>query len=214
MATETTERAAPRRSRGTKLLRWLYGSGLFAIGACLGVVIGSVSETPRLLLERLRGPVETIDVSAPASEVGELEPAAPPLERFGELQEGTPPAPPSKPPVENVAPVPELPPAPVAAAPPAAKPAEAPKPQPPAPAMPAPSASSRPVVQVASHVDRKPADELVAKLRAGGFDAYVSRPSAKSGRFRVRVRPAGGESPSELAKRLKGDGYDTWATSE
>jgi cell division septation protein DedD len=214
VAAEATERAAPRRSRGPSVLRWLYGAGLFAIGACLGVVIGSVSETPRLLLERMRGPVETLEVAVP-----EAASAPAQLERFGELQEGTPPAPPSKPPVENDAPVPEVAPAPVAAAPPApapeaVAPTAKPRPPAPAPAAPAPSAGSRPVVQVASHVDRKPADELVAKLRAQGFDAYVSRPSAQSGRFRVRVRPAGGETPAALAKRLKGDGYDTWATSE
>lgn len=224
MAGPANERQSARRSRGPKLLRFLYGSGLFAIGACLGVVIGSVSETPRLLLERLRGPVETLEVPGPSAESAES--AAPPLERFGELQEGKQPAPPSKPPAQNPPLAIETRQAPVAAAPPAAsKPPEAPAPTPaakpappveklPAPAAPAPSLASRPVVQVASHVDRKPADELAAKLRSQGFDAYVSRPSAQSGRFRVRVRPSDGETPAALAKRLKSVGYDTWATSE
>ena len=69
-------------------------------------------------------------------------------------------------------------------------------------------------MQVASYVERKPADELVAKLEGSGFDAYVSQPAAANGRFRVRIRPATGESAGELATRLRGFGFDTWATSE
>lgn len=205
MASEAGERGAARRSRGPRVLRFLYGAGLFAIGACLGVVIGSISETPRLLLERLRGPVESIDVSATSAEA---EPPAK-LEVFKDLQEGKQPSPPSRPPAANppldIAPAPP----PVAAPPPAEK-------APPVEPAAAPSAAvaARPVVQVASHVDRRAADEMAAKLRSRGFDAYVSQPAAQSGRFRVRVRPAGGETPAALAKRLKSDGYDTWATSE
>jgi cell division septation protein DedD len=67
---------------------------------------------------------------------------------------------------------------------------------------------------VASYVERKPADDLVLKLKDSGFDAYVSQPAATNGRFRVRIRPAAGESAGELASRLSGFGFDTWATSE
>jgi cell division septation protein DedD len=70
------------------------------------------------------------------------------------------------------------------------------------------------VVQVASYVERKPADELVVKLKDSGFDAYVSQPAAANGRYRVRIRPTAKESAGDLAKRLRGFGFDTWATSE
>jgi cell division septation protein DedD len=208
-----TERPAARWSRGPRVLRFLYGGGLFAIGACLGVVIGSLTETPRLLLERLRGPVETLDVAAaPEAEPGAAERAIAPLERFSELQEGKRPAPPAKRAEPVPAPAPAAPPAaappPVATAPPAPKPAPAPT------AAPAPATVGRPVVQVASQIDRKAADDMVAKLRVQGFDAYVGKPAAQNGRFRVRVRPQAEESPAALARRLKTAGYDTWATSE
>lgn len=232
-------RPAPS-GRGRALLRTFYGAGLLAIGACLGIVIGSLSETPRLLLERLRGPVETVEVGSPAPPPGAKSGAAP-LERFGELQEGKAPKPAAAPakPAPEAAPPPEFVPAeelptpppaspPVAAAPPpaASPPAETAKEpaaaKPPAEKPPAPAASPSPssskpggaVVQVASYVDRKPADELVTKLEGTGFDAYVSQPAAANGRYRVRIRPNAGESAADLAKRLRGFGFDTWATTE
>ena len=58
-------RPDPRRPRGLAFVRFVYGAGLVALGACLGIVIGSLSETPRLLLERMRGPVETVEIAAP-----------------------------------------------------------------------------------------------------------------------------------------------------
>ncbi|MEX2204717.1 MAG: SPOR domain-containing protein [Myxococcota bacterium] len=223
MAKQTEERRDPRAPRGASFLRVVYGAGLVALGACLGIVIGSLSETPRLVLERLRGPVETVDVAVPEQEKAK----AAPLERFGDLQEGRAPksarAKPkeAKPAVEAEPPPPLVPPAelepapPVAAAPPAtavARPDAAPAPTP--VEKPAAAQPHGAVVQVASYVERKPADDLVRKLGESGFDAYVSQPAAANGRFRVRIRPAGSETAAELATRLRGFGFDTWATSE
>jgi cell division septation protein DedD len=225
--TDDDARPTPRPSRGPALLRFVYGSGLLALGACLGIVIGSLSETPRLLLERLRGPVETVEIASPEKVEKVEEPAASKLEVFGDLQEGKAPKPPkappanakpvaeAEPPPEHVPaaelPIPDPPPAPVAPAVAAAPPpAKVPESAPPAAIKPTGAA----VVQVASYVERKPAEELVAKLRGTGFQAYVSQPAAVNGRFRVRIRPDEGESAGDLAKRLRGFGFDTWATSE
>lgn len=232
---DADDRPAPRRPRGPALVRLFYGAGLLALGACLGIVIGSLSETPRLLLERLRGPVETVEIAvSPPAEKGD-EPTSPKLESFSDLQEGKSPKPAKSPaanakPVAEAEPPPERIPAedlpkPAPATPPAATPApQAAAPAvaaapPPATAPPAqPPASIQPpggaVVQVASYVERKPAEELVAKLKGTGFQAYVSQPAAVNGRFRVRIRPDEGETASELAKRLRSFGFDTWATSE
>ncbi len=221
-------RSDPRRPRGIAFVRFVYGAGLVALGACLGIVIGSLSETPRLLLERMRGPVETVEIAAPIPAERESEPAAAKLEAFGDLQEGKAPRsagplPASPKPVVESEPPPErVPPSelptpepispPVAAAPPA-----------PAPELPATprddeTAAVKPaggaVVQVASYVERKPAEDLVAKLKSTGFQAYVSQPAAANGRYRVRIRPDAGESAGDLAKRLRGFGFDTWATTE
>jgi cell division septation protein DedD len=222
VAKNEDERRDPRAPRFAGLLRLGYGAGLVALGACLGIVIGSLSETPRLVLERLRGPVETVEIAVPAREVAKAGSEAPPLERFGDLQEGRSPkseraAPaPAKPAVEAEPPPPLVPPAELEPAPPVA--AAPPPPSSPAPAPAETRASAQPsggaVVQVASYVERKPADDLVRKLGESGFDAYVSQPAAMNGRFRVRIRPAAGESAGDLATRLRGFGFDTWATSE
>lgn len=223
MSANTEKRGESHRARGAAFLRVLYGAGLLALGTCLGIVIGSLSETPRLILERLRGPVESVEIASPAPETPTPEAAAAPLERFGELQEGKSPKPERTPaakavPAAESAPPPAhvplsdlvTPPA-VAAAPPAPPPAAVAAA---APAVPAAVQPASAVVQVASYVERKPADELVVKLKDSGFDAYVSQPAAANGRFRVRIRPSTGEAASDLAKRLRGFGFDTWATSE
>jgi cell division septation protein DedD len=198
----------------------VYGSLLVAIGACIGIVIGSVSETPRLLLERVRGPVETIEL-APSPSAPE---AAPPLEAFDELQGA-----PAKPePKRAAAPAPPAPAAsPVARAAPAAPPQVSSPP--PAAAAPVPAKSAeelvralekktepgaKSVVQVLSLAERKQADALVTKLKSQGLDPYVSPMPDKSGRFRVRVRPTAGQSVAELETRLKTLGLKTWATAE
>lgn len=229
--TDDDARPTPRPSRGPALLRFVYGAGLLALGACLGIVIGSLSETPRLLLERLRGPVETVEIASPEKLEKVEEPAASKLEVFGDLQEGKAPKP-AKAPAANAKPPAEAEPPPElvpAAELPKPAPPPVPTPEPAAPAVaaaPPPSAavesdppaavkpSGGAVVQVASYVERKPAEELVAKLRGTGFQAYVSQPAAVNGRFRVRIRPDEGESAADLAKRLRGFGFDTWATSE
>jgi len=230
---DSDSRRSTSRGRGPGAARYLYGALLVAIGACIGIVIGSVSETPRMLLERMRGPVETVDleVSAPAAVPAASE-AAPPLEAFGELQGGAaakpaaalapPPAPAPKREVAAAAP----PPAP---AKPAAPPVSSPPP-PPAPAKTAEqvvrdlekktaaaapaAAEGKRVIQVLSLAERKQADALVAKLKTQGFDPYVTAMPDKSGRFRVRVRPGGGQTAAELEPKLKALGLKTWITAE
>lgn len=221
MSKRDDEQRQTRRPRGAALLRTIYGTALVAFGACLGIVIGSVSETPRLLLERMRGPVETVEIEAPESASPTAASQAATLERFGELQEGKSPKAakpvPARPQVEAEPPPALVPPAELAPAPPvaAAPPAE-PSPAPTRTQVEEPEARQPrgAVVQVASFVERKPAEDLVAKLGESGFDAYVSQPAAANGRYRVRIRPAGSESAGELATRLRGFGFDTWATSE
>jgi len=216
------ERRGSRQPRGAALLRFAYGAGLLALGACLGIVIGSLSETPRLLLERLRGPVETVDVPANDAPTRAPEDSAATLERFGELQEGKSPKSekarpaPAKPRAE-AEPPPLVPPSELVTAPPVAAAPPVTSARTVAPAEVETRASVQPagaVVQVASYVERKPADDLVRKLKDSGFDAYVSQPAATNGRFRVRIRPSGAESAGDLANRLRGFGFDTWATSE
>ena len=214
---EEEPRRSKSRSRGPGPARYLYGALLVAIGACVGIVIGSVSDTPRLLLERMRGPVETVDVGAPASVAAPEPEAAPkaaaPLEAFGELQNGKPvadAAPPAAPPVSS-------PPPPAKPAPVPAKPAAAPKPPAAAatlpPAAPAP-ASGKSVVQVLSLAERAQADALVTRLKSQGFQPYLVPMPDKSGRFRVRVRPGAGQSVAELEQKLRGLGMKTWITAE
>ncbi|HTO09094.1 MAG TPA: SPOR domain-containing protein [Myxococcota bacterium] len=229
-----TERDAdsPKKSarRRSSPARWLYGGLLVAIGACIGIVIGSVSETPRMLLERMRGPVETVDLEAPQAPPAAPQ-AAPPLEAFGELQGGAAKPAPAPAPKREVAAV--TPPAPKPA--PAAAPAvSSPPPAPPASPAPTPAPAKspdqivrelekktsppadarHPVIQVLSLAERKQADALVAKLKTQGFDPYVTAMPDKSGRYRVRVRPNGGQDPAELEQRLKALGLKTWATAE
>ena len=117
---ESESRRKKPRARGQGLARWFYGSLLVAIGACIGIVIGSVSETPRVFLERMRGPVETVELekAAPAA----APEATPPLEAFDELQGA-----PVKPEPKRTAAV-TPPPAPTPATAAAAKPAPAARP--------------------------------------------------------------------------------------
>ncbi len=232
---------ATRKGGGQSHARYLYGALLVAIGGCLGIVIGSVSDTPRILFERLRGPVETVDLEpAPAAAAPAT---APPLEAFGELQ-GAPAA----------AAKPKPAPAPAAKAPEPAKPVatakalEPAKPEPaktaakaepkPAPAVSspppaaaakspdeivrelekktaaAPAAPSGTVVQVLSLADQKQADAMIARLRSQGFEPYSSPMPNKAGKLRVRVRPKSGETTAALEARLRELGFKTWTTSE
>ena len=215
------EEPRPARSgakgRSGSPARWLYGALLVAIGGCLGIVIGSVSDTPRILFERLRGPVQTVDLEPPAP-ASAAAPANPPLEAFSELQG----APAARPKVVEVA---KQEPAKAEPAKTAAKaePKAEPKPAPPA----APAVSSAPpavatppaaapatVVQVLSLADKKQADAMMAKLKAQGFESYTTPMPDKSGRLRVRVRPKGGETTAALEARLRELGFKTWTTAE
>jgi cell division septation protein DedD len=199
----------------------VYGSLLVAIGACIGIVIGSVSDTPRVFLERLRGPVETVDLerAAPPAESAEAAPA-PPLEAFDELQ-GAPAKPEPKrtaavtPPKEPAKPAATPP---VASPPPPAAPAKSPEEivkslEQKTAAAAAPSAKSQ-VIQVLSLAERKQADALVAKLKTQGYESYVAPMPDKSGRFRVRVRPGAGQTAAQLEPKLKALGLKTWITAE
>jgi cell division septation protein DedD len=220
MKERDTESRRPN-SRGPDTARYVYGLLLVAIGACVGIVIGSLSETPRLLLERLRGPVETVDLEAPRSESAAT---PPPLEAFDELQGGG-----AKKPERRAAaapaPAPPAPATPPVATPPVATAPPAASPPPPAPAK-SPeeiiralekktgSESKGSVVQVLSLAQRGQADALVEKLRSQGFEPYEVAMPDKSGRFRVRVRPSAGQSAPELEQKLKAIGLKTWVTSE
>jgi sporulation related protein len=215
------------RSRGPGPARYLYGALLVAIGACIGIVIGSVSDTPRMLFERMRGPVETVELETPTPAVPAKAEPAPPLEAFGELQGEKPKAAPA--PKPAAAPAPAKPGA-VASAKPAAEPPVSSPPPPAAPAKSpeqimhalearadakaAPPAAGKPtVIQVLSLAQRSQADALVTRLKSQGFDPYVTAMPDKSGRFRVRVR-SGGQDPAVLEARLRALGLKTWATTE
>jgi cell division septation protein DedD len=232
MTERETESRRSGRGRGPGPARWLYGALLVAIGACIGIVIGSVSDTPRMLVERMRGPVETVDLDTPAPPPVVPAEATPPLEAYQELQ-GAPakaaPAPAAKretaavTPPAPAAPKPAAPavasPPPVAAAPAPAKSAdqlvrELEKKTAASPAPPTLDPNKKPVIQVLSLAERKQADSLVVKLKSQGFDPYVTAMPDKSGRFRVRVRTPNGQNPAELEQRLKALGLKTWITAE
>jgi len=216
---ERPARTTGKARGGASPARWLYGALLVAIGGCLGIVIGSVSDTPRILFERLRGPVQTVDLDPPAP-ASAAAPAAPPLQAFSELQG----APVAKTKLAE-APKPE----PVRAEPAKAEPAKTTakaEPKSPAPVAPAaappvssppPAAAAAPaatVVQVLSLADKKQADAMMAKLKAKGFESYTTAMPDKSGRLRVRVRPKGGETTAALEVRLRELGFKTWTTAE
>jgi cell division septation protein DedD len=224
---DTESRRSKPRARGLGPARWIYGSLLVAIGACIGIVIGSVSDTPRIFLERMRGPVETVELEPPAAAPTA---EAPPLEAFDELQATAPAKLEAKRSVGNAAAA-TAPAAPSAPAPATAHAVPAPPPQvsSPPPAAPAPAKSAEEIVrgleqktaapkgsviQVLSLAEKKQADALVTKLKTQGFDPYVTPMPDKSGRFRVRVRPSAGQTTAELEQRLKALGLKTWATAE
>lgn len=237
---EEEPRATQRGRGGQSPVRYVYGALLVAIGGCLGIVIGSVSDSPRILFERLRGPVETVDLEPPAPSSAAAPAAPAPLEAFGELQGAAAakpkPAPKAaeapklaeaakpKPPAPAAAPaVSSPPPAPVPAAAPAAPaPAKSPdeivreleKKTAAASVAAVPAATAGTVVQVLSLADKKQADAMIAKLKAQGFEPYASPMPNKPGKLRVRVRPKGGETTAALEARLRELGFKTWTTAE
>ncbi len=221
-------RQPPGRAR-----RLFFGSALLVVGASLGVVLGSLSDAPRVLLRAWLEPVDTVVIEpAPPEAPNAARAAAPPELAYPDEQpasvsapspEPTPAAPPTSTPpsaeqlIERIResrgyPDPVAVPVP---APPAPKPLSAePEPEP-APAPPRKTPPSGPVVQVAAYLERAPAEQLVRRLREGGFDAYISgsRPSGTQ-RYRVRVAPGAGEDANTLGGRLQTQGYDTWTTRE
>ena len=213
------------------IAKLLAGAGLISVGVCLGVVLGSVLDGPRLFVRRLSQGVQRVEIQASPSS---LEPES--LAAFRELQRERP-AP--SPAARRLASKP----------PPAAKPARVPKqrlekkePPPSVAAAPKPRAASPEprlqeaerviseiaarearrqqtgsgkVVQVAAYTERRMAEALVQRLRDDEFGAYVSdtRPEGTH-RYRVRVRTQKGQSPQALASSLEERGLSVWITSE
>ncbi len=71
------------------------------------------------------------------------------------------------------------------------------------------------VVQVAAYTDRRMAEELMERLRIGGFHAYLSATQAQGAlHHRVRVRPRPGRDAGALAKVLETQGLAIWITAE
>ena len=219
------------------LARGLAASGLLSIGVCLGVVLGSVLDGPRLFVRRLTQATQRVELrpSTPESD---------PLLAFRALQRARPTPPPvvrPSPPSAASQPPPSVGPSPPRAAPPSPPPVARPSPTPrarppvaaaPRPPAPAPepkvaerviaeiaardkSARSGPVVQVAAYADRQMAEALVRRLQKRGFDSYISDTQPRgSHRFRVRVRPPLGKSANRLAARLESEGHGVWITKE
>lgn len=219
----------------------LTGAALVVVGGCIGIVAGALLDAPRVLLHRLQGPVQTVELPTESTRVSSDD-----FEEFRALQDEKPPAKPRARPAP-ARPAPALPPE-LARAPekkpasaqlavpakrpaPAARAAATPKrapapsaealirdiaarhesPSPPAPA----SLQARPVVQVGAFADTRATDKVIDRLRAQGFDSYLSRKPA-GGRYphRVRVRPGGGSDANALAAELARRGYDVWITRE
>jgi cell division septation protein DedD len=196
--------------------RFVTGAALLGIGCAIGLVVGTVSNVPELLLTWAARDSTTVELATP-------EPAPPPrmadLQEFPKLQE------PAKatPPLAN-APVARNPqvaaPPPVAASP---GPQNPPVPQAPAPAskeavvasLAKKAAPGGSVVQVAAYSDARSAEALARRLRGQGFDSYVSdqKPGGQQ-RYRVRVRPAAGQDPKQLAAKLGQSGLSVWVTRE
>jgi cell division septation protein DedD len=206
----------PRASTGG-FRRLASGTGLLAVGTCVGIVVGTVWNVPELLIERLRRPVQIVEL-APVDL-----PGPPDLPEFRSLQGRAP----QRSAVAPVAPAPRTA--------PAKQRSPAPTPARPTRAAAAPSQTSAQtviagisrrttggapspsgkVVQVAAYTDARSAEALVRRLRERGYDSFVSSsvPQGKL-RFRVRVRPARGQEVAQLAEALGASGYGVWITRE
>ncbi len=216
---------ARRREFGS-LRGVLVGTVLLVVGACLGIVAGSLLDGPRLLLRSLSQPVQSVDLAATLLDESTEEAgsgAAEDLTEFRALQEGVPEAAPleaapvaaapERRPIESVASeeprvetvIQEIAMRRGIGAPPAAA----------APAAPRPAQPGEMVVQVGAFAERSPAEKLQERLRRMGFDAYLSerRPSGKF-RFRVRVRPSQVVDAHSLASDLKARHFNVWVTRE
>jgi cell division septation protein DedD len=202
--------------------RFVTGAALLGIGCSIGLVVGTVSNVPELLLAWAASEGTTVELAArevaptPTPRVADLQ-EFPKLQEPAKAQRAAASAPlASNPQVASPPPAAQ----PWPAAPP---PAAAPGPEPAAKqsvvaslarkaAPPAPGAA---VVQVASYSDARAADALVRRLRGQGFDSYVSdqKPDGQQ-RYRVRVRPAAGQDPKQLAAKLGQSGLSVWVTRE
>ena len=200
--------SSQRRARPAGVVRrFLSGTVLLTIGGSVGIVVGTLWNVPEILLARLLQPVQRIDLARDAAEL-----STGPLPGFESLQRGIEgrrarvPARAAKPPV-SAAPRP-----PPRAASPKQRAAEE-------VIADLAARSGAPgegaVVQVASYTDRRAADALVRRLRAGGFESFLSdtRPGGTR-RYRVRVRPRPGRDPKILAARLAREGFSVWVTNE
>ncbi len=189
------------------LAKGLAASGLLSIGVCLGVVLGSVLDGPRLFVRSLTQPTDRVELRPSATA---LEPEL--LPAFRELQRERPLPPPSPRPAAR----PEVAAAPIRRAPAAGPEAlERVIAEIAAREKSAPKTGPSEVVQVAAYTDRKLAEVLVERLRKRGFDSYISDTQPKgSHRFRVRVRPPSGDSANQLAARLEAQGHGVWITKE
>ena len=58
--------AAPKRSPTRSVLT---GAALVAAGGCVGIVAGALLDAPRVLLHRLQGPVQTVELPAESTRV-------------------------------------------------------------------------------------------------------------------------------------------------
>jgi cell division protein FtsN len=204
-------RESKRSSRAGSLRRAFYGSVLVVLGFGVGLIAGSILETPRLLADWLQGPVRSVDLRERASPVAAT------------------PEPPARPPrLPAVRPEPKparekAPPAAVEPAPPSAKPGTLARSadaviEDLARELAARSgaAPERLIVQVASTTDQGEADRIAGRLTRAGFDAFtvMLQPPDGPRRFRVRVRPSGGVQTEDLASRLRQRGYATWITHD
>ncbi len=166
-------------------MRILTATLLLAVGGGAGLVLGSLLEAPRLLLQSWLGPVVRVELqgAAPGPTTEVL------LTEFNAIQH---------------APLPAVAAAPVSETTPVSETAETIGPR-----------ESGPVVQVRAYRERSEAERLVGELRARGFQAFISRTRGDAGtRSRVRVAPLDGEPISRLSERLSALGYETWTTIE
>ena len=169
-------------------MRILTATLLLAVGGGAGLVLGSLLEAPRLLLQSWLGPVVRVELqgAAPGPTTEVL------LTEFNAIQH---------------APLPAVAAAPVSETTPAAETVPA--------AETIGPRESGPVVQVRAYRERSEAERLVGELRARGFQAFISRTRGDAGtRSRVRVAPLDGEPISRLSERLSALGYETWTTIE
>ena len=73
--------ARRRSGRGWRsgIAKFLAGAGLISVGVCLGVVLGSVLDGPRLFVRRLSQGVQRVEIQASPSSLGERQSLPPTL---------------------------------------------------------------------------------------------------------------------------------------